>query len=315
VPSFALAKDFEGGVLDVVDVEPSGEISLCGWSRDAGAIPGLTVLADGTPVPRRDEYRLRRPDVASGLRSATVHHGFNLVFHAPPELTCKKVEVRLESRTIAAIWPGIVRAEPHYAQLFDAKNVLHRENIYSYGPPTVDADVQVVELALSLPGPILDFGCGSGALVRALRSAGVKAEGIELRRPEIVASLSDDVRASVKLHDGGFPLPYADDRFGAVVCSEVLEHIPDWRTAIDEMGRIARRALITVPDMSAIPALFPHHVVPWHLLESTHLNFFTKRSLEMALSPTFSTIRFLRLGEFTINGTRVFTSLAADCQR
>jgi len=100
-----------------------------------------------------------------------------------------------------------------------------------------------------------------------------------------------------------------------VVCCEVLEHIPDWRMALQEIARIGRRALITVPDMSSIPALFPHQVVPWHLLESTHVNFFTQRSLHVALSPIFSRVRFLRLGESWVNGTRVFKSLVADCER
>jgi len=82
----------------------------------------------------------------------------------------------------------------------------------------------------------------------------------------------------------------------------VLEHIPDWRTALQEIARVGRRALITVPDMSAIPAPLPSRVVPWHLLESTHLNFFTQRSLHLALSPFFSRVRFLRLGEFWVTG-------------
>src|SRR5438132_1458353 len=213
VPAFALGKTFDGGVLESLDVEPSGEIRLSGWSRDPDAVPN------------------------------------------------------------------------------------------------------VLALARSLPVPILDFGCVSGALVRALLGEGIEAEGIELRRPEIVASLKADVLPFVKLHEGGFPLPYRDGQFGAVVCSEVIEHIPDWSIALKEIARVARRSLITVPDMSAIPALFPHHVVPWHLLESTHLNFFTQTSLRQALSPLFSRVRYLRIGEFKVNGTRVFTSLVADCER
>ena len=127
--------------------------------------------------------------------------------------------------------------------------------------------------------------------------------------------MRDDVRPFIDLYEGELPLPYPHDRFAGVVCSEVLEHIPDWRGAIVEMGRVARRALITVPDMSAIPTLFPHRVVPWHLLESTHVNFFTQRSLHAALSTAFSRITFLRLGEFPVNGTRVYTSLVALCER
>jgi len=55
--------------------------------------------------------------------------------------------------------------------------------------------------------------------------------------------------------------------------------------------------------------------VPWHLLESTHVNSFTQRSLHAVLTPLFARIRFSRLGEFQINGTRVFTSLVAECSR
>jgi ubiquinone/menaquinone biosynthesis C-methylase UbiE len=315
VPSFALAKNFEGGVLDALDVEPSGEILLCGWSRDTNVAPDFRLVVDGLAIQRREEYRLRRPDVASVLRSAANHHGFGLIFHAPRESACNVVEVRLGTQSLVSIWPGVARVEPHYGHLFDEARVLHREDIYRYGPPMSEADVQVLELARSLPGSILDFGCGSGALVRALLSEGREAEGIELYRPEIVATLRDDVRAYVKLHEGRFPLPYSDGQFGAVVCSEVLEHIPDWQMAIHEIGRVAPRAVITVPDMSAIPTLFPHRVVPWHLLESTHVNFFTQRSLQDALSRVFSRVRFLRLGEFAVNGTRAFTSLVAECRR
>ena len=315
VPAFALGKTFDGGVLESLDVEPSGEIRLSGWSRDPNAVPGFVVLADGTVVPRREEFRLRRPEVGLLLRSKTADHGFAIAFHAGASMPCNVVEVRLGDRRFASIRPGVARAEPHYAHLFDEARVLHREDIYGYGPPTPDADPNILALARSLPVPILDFGCGCGALVRALLGEGIEAEGIELPRPEIVASLKADVLPFVKLHEGGFPLPYRDGQFGAVVCSEVVEHIPDWSTALKEIARVGRRALITVPDMSAIPALFPHRVVPWHLLESTHLNFFTQTSLGRALSPLFSRVRYLRIGEFQVNGTRVFTSLVADCER
>jgi SAM-dependent methyltransferase len=315
VPTFALGKTFEGGVLDSIDVEPSGEIRLHGWNRDTDAVPAFDVLADGAAVPRREQFRLRRPEVALLIRSKRADHGFAITFHASAEAPCKVIEVRLSNRTLASIRPGVARAEPHYAHLFGEARVLHREDIYGFGPPTPDVDPNVLALARSLPAPILDFGCGSGALVRALIGEGIEAEGIELLRPEIVTSLKDDVLPFVKLHDGGFPLPYHDGQFGAVVCSEVIEHIPEWSTALTEIARIARHALITVPDMSAIPALFPHRVVPWHLLESTHLNFFTQTSLGRALSPLFRRVRFMRMGEFHVNGTRAFTSLVAECER
>jgi SAM-dependent methyltransferase len=315
VSSFALAKKFDGGVLDTMDVEPSGEILLCGWSRSTSDTPPFVLVIDGMRLERREEFWLRRPDLTSVLRSGSSHHGFGIVFHAPQAWARNVIEVRLGARAVVSVRARVARIEPHYSALFEEPRVLHRQDVYGYGPPTSEVDVQVLELARTLPEPVLDFGCGSGALVRALLSEGRTAEGIELRRPEIIASLKDDVRPFVKLHEGEFPLPYRDDQFAAVICSEVLEHVPDWEKAVQEFGRIARHAIITVPDMSAIPSLYPHRVVPWHLLESTHVNFFTQRSLHDAVRGVFPRIRFLRFGQFLVNGTRVFTSLVADCRR
>jgi hypothetical protein len=58
-----------------------------------------------------------------------------------------------------------------------------------------------------------------------------------------------------------------------------------------------------------------HNVVPWHLLESTHLNFFTETSLRSALAPHFSKVEIGRMGEIETNGSRYFISLLAVCDR
>ena len=41
---------------------------------------------------------------------------------------------------------------------------------------------------------VLDFGCGSGALIKHLREHGIEAFGIEIRRQEIIDSLSHEVK-------------------------------------------------------------------------------------------------------------------------
>ncbi len=43
-------------------------------------------------------------------------------------------------------------------------------------------------------------------------------------------------------------LPFKSSSFDFVLCSEVLEHVPDWRSAVLELQRVAReRILVTVP--------------------------------------------------------------------
>jgi len=242
--------------------------------------------------------------------------GFVLRFSAPATASrIGEVAVISGGREIARFRAGIPLQAPDYAGLFDEREVLHRDQIYGYGPPSAAVNRDLLALAIRLPAPVLDFGCGSGALVRELRQAGIEARGIELDRPEIRQSLREDVRSFITLYDGRMPLPVPDGEFASVVCSEVLEHIPDFRAAAGEMARVAKLALVTVPDMSAIPALFPHFVVPWHLLEATHVNFFTQASLEALLGKHFGGLRFSRIGPIEVNGTRVFTSLVAQCSR
>jgi ubiquinone/menaquinone biosynthesis C-methylase UbiE len=92
----------------------------------------------------------------------------------------------------------------------------------------------------------------------------------------------------------------------------VLEHIPDYERAVSEIARVTRKgALITVPDVSAIPALHKHGVIPWHLLEATHVNFFTQESLAALLGRSFGRLEFYRICPVEVNGTTFWVSVAA----
>ena len=159
---------------------------------------------------------------------------------------------------------------------------------------------------------MLDVGCGSGALVAALRSEGIEAYGLELTGERIEVALLAAARPHVTLYDGSLPLPWPPRSVESVVCTEVLEHIVGFEALVTELYRVARRAvLVTVPDCSAIPRGHAHFVVPWHLLESTHVNFFTQQSLERSLREGAETIEFARVGEVRCDSMTFYTSLAA----
>lgn len=199
----------------------------------------------------------------------------------------------------------------HHRGLLSAHNVLHREDIYGSGPPNEAIEPEVFELVRHLKGPVLDFGCGRGLTVTALRGMGIEAEGLELDSPTIRAC---SLPSGVTLYDGTFPSPMQAGRFASVVCSEVLEHIPDFEGAVAEIARLAgEQALFTVPDISAVPLGCQYGAVPWHLLESTHVNFFTQQSLGRLLQGHFSKIEFGRIGAARFGETNYFMSLTARC--
>jgi SAM-dependent methyltransferase len=198
--------------------------------------------------------------------------------------------------------------------LFIEGRVLTRDDIYSHGSPSTAPSAEVLSLASALPGPILDFGCGAGSLVRDLRLNGLDAHGIELRTGEIASALSQDVTPHVTLYDGDLPLPFPDKLFASSTLIDVMEHLEDFDSVLQEIRRLTReQVLITVPDMSAVPLCAPHGVVPWHLLEGTHRQFFTQSSLSVTVRRHFSNFQIYRFHPLNVNGSRPYVSLAARC--
>lgn len=93
---------------------------------------------------------------------------------------------------------------------------------------------------------------------------------------------------------------------------EVLEHVPNPDAMLREVARVAsRRFLVTVPDISAIPRCASQQVVPWHLLEATHVNFFNAVSLRALLERYFRVEELFWLHPVQVNRMSYFTSVAA----
>jgi SAM-dependent methyltransferase len=265
----------------------------------------------------RHTFRTFRPDLA-------LVHGVDHMFSGvvwswvlPPEKSGAHLALFCGAQEAWRAKKACFFEQPHYGALFGEAPVLHRGDLYGSGPPVRIVSQEVLAFARTLQGPLLDFGCGAGALVDALREAGIDAYGIEMERPGLTReTLIGEVSGRISLYDGSFPLPFGNGQFASSVAVEVIEHIPNYPAALMELARVTRgRFVMTVPDMSSIPTLFPHGVVPWHLLEGTHYNFFNQTSLHDALRPLFRRIEFARIGPRNINGTEFFTSLVAFCTK
>ena len=93
-------------------------------------------------------------------------------------------------------------------------------------------------------------------------------------------------------------LPFGDATFDAAIAIEVLEHVAEIEALVAELARVTRtRLLVSVPNMEVIPYYAPLGVVPWHLLESTHVNFFTRASLQAVLARHFREVEVFSYAE------------------
>ncbi len=307
----------EGGCLDALELEPYGVLRMIGWSTGIDSLADNTRLdQDGISRNVDGIYRMPRPDVVIAGQTDDPLAGFAMEFAGgfsqnAATLEVGKVRIPLNANQMSSL----TLVSPAHGQLLTTSDVLHREHIYGEGPPAAQCNPEVLEAAIrELSGSVLDFGCGAGLLVERLRERGLDAIGIELDREPIRAAVSAEIASYIRFYNGELPLPFGDGQFSGVIATEVIEHIPNYRDVLRALRRItARRLLVTVPDMASIPACFAHGVVPWHLLEANHVNFFTYQSLTRELRTLFGQVRVQRINNVYINGTFVPGSLLAVC--
>jgi SAM-dependent methyltransferase len=220
-------------------------------------------------------------------------------------------------QTIRVI-PAALRERPYGDVVHpDNERLLHRENVYGSGPPIEEPGVEVSELLrayLPARSSVVDVGCGAGAYGPPLRAAGHQWLGLEANAHccDILTRRELPFR---RVNTDSSQLPCADAEFDCAICIEVAEHTKDPAAFIREISRIVRRrALFSVPNMELLPYLHDWRVVPWHLLEGDHKNFFTRASLRALLAASFSRVEIFPYGEHplrTRDGVSVFVHLFA----
>jgi len=310
-----ISRSFQWGAFEFLEVEPMGLFRVHGWFRNQEqSLKNCRLLIDGKEIPLVYQYRTHRADRAELLGLSNMFCGFVLeyLFEPPNPYDISQINIEFKNEKIFELVEKMKISIPPANHLFCNNRVLHREDIYGFGPPSQIVSLEVLDLAKTLTPPILDFGCGIGALIKELRVRKLETFGIEVERAPIIEGIIKEAESYIKLYDGRLPLPYEDNSFESCISSEVLEHIPDYEATIKELSRVTRnRLIVTVPDISSIPVSYQHQVIPWHLLESTHVNFFTQNSLFQELNKFFKKIEFGRIGQIMINGTRYYTNLVA----
>jgi O-antigen biosynthesis protein len=127
---------------------------------------------------------------------------------------------------------------------------------------------------------VLDAGCGTAYGSTLLARAGAaEVIGVDVAE-DVLERARVQVPSIVELEAADVTqLPFADARFDVVVCFEVIEHVEDRDTALDELRRVLDPdgvLVISSPNRDVYPGGNPHHVheyTPAEFLEALSARF------------------------------------------
>lgn len=136
---------------------------------------------------------------------------------------------------------------------------------------------KIIELC-PFESKILDVGCGVGILLSKLKSEnGCEVYGIDFSKNAVEFCKGNGVNAIVSELPN---VPYPDEMFDVVICSEVLEHLSKPEKTIEQILRVLKAKgifIITVPYKE-------DNVVDKHI---EHVHTFDKTFFEKIIPPAY----------------------------
>lgn len=139
---------------------------------------------------------------------------------------------------------------------------------------------------------VLDLGCGEGRHAISTYAEGNKviSIGVDLSLRDLTTTRTRFADFSA-IHDpqkhfalsvaSALQLPFADHSFDKIICSEVLEHIPDYQQALAEIYRVLKPSGLLA---LSVPRYWPEKICWWlsdeyHANEGGHIRIFKASEL------------------------------------
>lgn len=168
----------------------------------------------------------------------------------------------------------------------------------------------VLGLIASSPGKILDVGCASGWFLSKVAQVFPKAQcyGIDIYDKAVAYGKKLYPGISFQKADA-HTMPFKTSTFDLVICTEVLEHVNDPKSALLEIKRVLKKDGFAIIELDSGSILF---TITWFLWqrfrggvwEHAHLHSFTVKKLEkMILSCGF---RIIKKKKFNVGMAMVF---------
>jgi 2-polyprenyl-6-hydroxyphenyl methylase/3-demethylubiquinone-9 3-methyltransferase len=141
--------------------------------------------------------------------------------------------------------------------------------------------VLVTQLQIDPHGKkVLDVGCGGGILAEEFALLGCQVIGIDPSAASLATARAHAQQVGLDIDyrvGAGEDLPFADESFEIVYCSDVLEHVNDLEKVMAEIARVLRRGGGFLYD--TINRTFPSKQVMIKLLQEWKSTSFTPPKL------------------------------------